>query len=98
MPRTGVRKILPRDCQAIRAIRSIDLAVKSGELYHVWIHPFDLCTDTAAMFDGLENVFAHAFRLREAGLLDVLTMGEYAQRLQKTARPEKMVVIQKETD
>ena len=81
MDRAGIRKILPRDGQAIKAMRSIDRATKSGGLYHMWFHPFNLNTDTDAMFYGLEQVFAHAHRLREAGFLDIFTMGEYAQRL-----------------
>jgi peptidoglycan/xylan/chitin deacetylase (PgdA/CDA1 family) len=83
LPRKGVRKILPRGSQALRAKRCIDKAVRTGRLYHMWFHPFDLLTDSDAMFSGLESVFAHARRLREKGLLDVLTMGDYAHRLDR---------------
>lgn len=83
LARKGIRKILPRGSQALRAKRSIDMAVRTGRLYHMWFHPFDLLTDSDAMFSGLETVFAHARRLREKGLLDVLTMGDYARRLDR---------------
>jgi hypothetical protein len=72
---------MPKGSQGRIANRTIDRAVKTGGLYHMWFHPFNLNTDTEAMFYGLEQVFAHAHRLREAGLLDIFTMGEYAQRL-----------------
>jgi len=80
-PRRGIRKVMPKGSQGRIANRTIDRAVKTGGLYHMWFHPFNLNTDTAAMFYGLEQVFAHAHRLREAGLLDIFTMGEYAKRL-----------------
>ena len=83
LPRSGIRKILPRGGQALRAKRCIDKAVMTGRLYHMWFHPFNLLTDSDAMFSGLETVFAHARRLREKGLLDVLTMGDYARRLDR---------------
>lgn len=83
MPRKGIRKILPRAGQALRAKRSIDEVVRTGQLYHMWFHPFDLLTDSDAMFSGLETVFAHARQLREKGLLDVLTMEDYARCLDR---------------
>ena len=89
LPRSGIRKVLPRGGQTLRAKRCINKAVKSGGIYHMWFHPFDLNTDTEAMFLGLEDTFAHASQMRERGLLDILTMGEYAERLEK----EKTTVL-----
>jgi len=83
LPRKGIRKILPRGGQALRAKRCIDKAVRTGRLYHMWFHPFDLLTDSDAMFAGLETVFGHARRLREKGLLNILTMEDYARCLER---------------
>jgi hypothetical protein len=83
LPRKGIRKILPRGGQALRAKRCIDKAVRTGQLYHMWFHPFDLLTDSNAMFSGLETVFDHARCLREKGLLDILTMADYARSLER---------------
>ena len=83
LPRTGVRRILPRTSQARKAKRGIDQAVGAGELYHMWFHPWNLNVDTNAMFAGLEDVFSYACRMREKGDLDILTMGEYAERLDR---------------
>lgn len=83
MPRKGIRKLLPREGQALRAKRSIDKAVRTGQLYHMWFHPFDLLSDSDAMFSGLEAVFTHARLLREKGLLDILTMEDYAWHLHR---------------
>lgn len=83
IPRTGVRRILPRTSQARKAKQGIDQAVRTGELYHMWFHPWDLNRDTNAMFSGLEDVFSYARRMREEGVLDILTMGEYAERLDR---------------
>ncbi len=81
LPRKGIRRILPRGGQALRAKRCIDKAVRLGQLYHMWFHPFDLLTDSDAMFSGLETVFSYARGLRKEGLLDILTMEDYARRL-----------------
>lgn len=49
----------------------------------MWFHPFDLLSDSDAMFSGLEAVFTHARLLREKGLLDILTMEDYAWHLHR---------------
>jgi hypothetical protein len=49
----------------------------------MWFHPWNLNVDTNAMFAGLEDVFSYACRMREKGDLDILTMGEYAERLDR---------------
>ena len=86
LPRSGIRRILPRTSQARKGKRGIDQAVRTGGLYHMWFHPWNLNTDTNAMFSGLEEVFTYARHMKERGLLDILTMGEYAERLEQEKR------------
>jgi peptidoglycan/xylan/chitin deacetylase (PgdA/CDA1 family) len=80
--RTGLRRILPPGTEALRGKRGIDQAVRSGELYHAWFHPYNLQQNPQEMFHNLEKVFAHAARMRDRELLDILTMGDYAERLE----------------
>ena len=87
MPRRGIRRILPRASQARKAKQGINQAVKTGSLYHMWCHPSDLQTDSDAMFSGLEEAFSYASRMREKGLLDILTMSAYVERLERGVRP-----------
>jgi peptidoglycan/xylan/chitin deacetylase (PgdA/CDA1 family) len=94
MPKVGIRRLIPMACQVRRVKAGINQAVRRGDLYHLWFHPFNLNAKPDAMFSGLERIFAYAARMRDKGLLDILTMGDYAQRLEESKhqpvlRPEE---------
>lgn len=82
MARDGIRKYIPIASRVLKGKRGIDNAVKTGQLYHLWFHPFNLNTDSDAMFSGLEQIFSYASRMREEGRLNILTMEEYARHLE----------------
>ncbi len=84
LPREGPFKMLPIMSRVLKAKRGMRQAIRDGTLYHLWFHPFDLSADPDAIFWGLERIFAYAKRQREAGNLDILTMREYALRLQRS--------------
>ncbi len=86
MTRRGIRKYIPIASRVLKGKRGIDRAVKTGELYHLWFHPFNLNFDSDMMLSGLEEIFSYAHQLREKGLLDILTMDEYARRLEREKR------------
>jgi hypothetical protein len=88
MARHGLRKIIPMARRVLKGKRGIDWAVSSGELYHLWFHPFNLNVDSDAMLGGLDQIFAYANRMREQGLLESLTMDDYARRLERE-KPEE---------
>jgi hypothetical protein len=88
MARHGLRKLIPMASRVLKGKRGIDWAVSSRGLYHLWFHPFNLNVDSDAMLWGLEQIFSYAHRMREQGLLDILTMDDYARRLER----EKPVV------
>ena len=69
--------------RVLKGKRGINWAVRTGGLYHLWFHPFDLNVDSDAMLSGLEKIFSYAHRMREKGLLNILTMDEYAQCLEE---------------
>ncbi len=83
MPRMGINRIIPMASRVLKGKRGINWAVKTGGLYHLWFHPFDLNVDSDAMLSGLEKIFSHAHQMREKGLLNILTMDEYRQRLEE---------------
>jgi len=83
MGRDGIRKYIPIASRVRKGKKGIDNAVKTGQLYHLWFHPFNLNTDSDAMFSGLEQIFSYASRMREEGRLNILTMEEYAGHLEK---------------
>ncbi len=79
--RNGMRRMIPMTSRVLKGKRGITHAVKTGGLYHLWFPPFNLNKDTEAMMSGLARIFEYAFRMREQGLLEILTMDDYARQL-----------------
>lgn len=84
MARNGIRKLIPIASRVWKGKQGIRQAVKTGGVYHLWFHPFNLNTDADAMLSGLERLFAYADRLRAKGVLEIATMNDYAARLATT--------------
>lgn len=79
--RDGMRRMIPMASRVLKGKRGITHAVKTGGLYHLWFPPFNLNKDTEAMLSGLARIFEYAHRMREQGLLEILTMDDYARQL-----------------
>jgi peptidoglycan/xylan/chitin deacetylase (PgdA/CDA1 family) len=77
-PRRGGWRYTPYDSQRRRAIEGLDRAAETGNVFHLWCHPYDLVLETDALLAALGDVLAHAERLREAGRLEVLPLREVA--------------------
>ena len=67
--------------------------MKTGQLYHLWFHPFNLNTDSDEMLSGLEQILSYASRMREQGLLDILTMDEYVRRLEREKKKSPSLAL-----
>jgi peptidoglycan/xylan/chitin deacetylase (PgdA/CDA1 family) len=80
--RDGIRKLIPAASRVLKAKRGIRQAMRSGGLYHLWFHPFNLNADPDTMFAGLEEILSYAAHMRATDRLDILTMGEYGRRLE----------------
>jgi hypothetical protein len=92
MARDGIRKMIPMASRVLKGKRGITHAVKTGGLYHLWFHPFNLNEDTEAMLSGLAAIFQYAHRMREQGLLEILTMDDYVRRLEREKPEERRTV------
>ena len=77
-PVDGARRFIPMRQRVRRAQKGIDAAEARGEICHLYIHPINFATDPDRMLHGLDRVLAHAARRRDAGALDILSMGEIA--------------------
>ena len=51
----------------------------------MWFHPYNLTAAPERAIDALDRICAAADRLRDAGRLDVATMGQLADRLSAEA-------------
>jgi hypothetical protein len=81
LPHEGYGRVVPVLSRVVKARNAIKRAIKNGEVYHLWLHPFNLNTRPDLAFRCLERIFSYAHGMREKGLLDIYTMDEYAQRL-----------------
>jgi len=84
MPRDRMNRVIPMASRVFKGKRGINWAVRTGGLYHLWFHPFDLNVDSDAMLSGLEKIFSYAHEMRKKRLLHILTMEQYVQRLRNS--------------
>ncbi len=79
MPYDGIRSWIPT-CQRVRqAKRGLTRAIRRGELFHLWFHPFNLGS-SVSMFDALEAILETVDRSRSSGALHTATMAEVAHK------------------
>lgn len=78
--RKGVQKLLPAT-QAVRKFRwCLRGAVRRKEVFHLWFHPSNFSHDTETQFTLFEEMLAHLAQRRAAGEIDMLTIGQCADR------------------
>lgn len=83
----GIRRFIPTSARVRQARRGLEQAVRRGQLFHLWFHPFNLGT-SEEMFEALSQILQIAARYRDAGQLRVLTMGAAAELLLDDAARE----------
>lgn len=83
--REGYARAVPMALRVRKAVAGLRRAASQAAIFHLWFHPFNLASDAEALLGGLEAIFREAARLRGQGVLDNLTMGELAQRLDALA-------------
>ena len=66
-----------------KGLKGLHKAVRSRGVYHLWTHPFNLGCGTDQLLSGLQQIFAEAARLRDAGQLETLSMGDMTERLNR---------------
>jgi hypothetical protein len=81
LPLEGVRRLIPILQRTRRCLKGIDDAARRRRLCHLWTHPINLAADPDGMLASFEVVLDRVARLRDAGDLDVLPMGEVAARV-----------------
>jgi len=78
-PSHGGWQYTPQDSQRSRAIAGLDLAARTGQIFHLWFHPFNFAPDSERLLTAFEDVLAHAYSLVQQERLDVLTMRDVAE-------------------
>lgn len=88
LSRLGIRRYIPMAWQIRKAHKGLARAVQRKEVFHFWFHPFNLCVDLEVMMQGLEAVFQRIAELRRQEKIDVLTMGQLAERCERSGVEE----------
>ena len=83
-PATRGRR-LPIGIWARRARARIRLAARERSMFHLWFHPYNVTAAPERALRGLGAICQEVARQRDAGRLDVLTMGALADRLDAAA-------------
>jgi len=79
-PRGGPRDLIPFEARVRKAKRTLDAAVRTGKMFHLWFHPENLTVDRAGMFAALRRILVAVADERERGRIEVATMGQVAAR------------------
>ncbi len=80
----GWARYLPVSFRVRKIKAGIKQAVKKKAVYHVWFHPFNIASKPDDLLTGLEMVFSYIDELRAENKIEVLSMGQIAQRLNET--------------
>ena len=64
-----------------RPIARLRQAARVRSLFHLWFHPYNVTADPDRALRALDVICREAARLRAAGRLEVMTMGDLAARL-----------------
>jgi peptidoglycan/xylan/chitin deacetylase (PgdA/CDA1 family) len=79
--RRGARRLVPLASPVAKAKAGLGRAVRENKVFHLWLHPFNLANDRENMIGAFREILAEAVRLRDAGSLDIRTMGDLATHL-----------------
>jgi peptidoglycan/xylan/chitin deacetylase (PgdA/CDA1 family) len=85
LPMEGVRRFIPMRQRVERCRRGLDRAAEEGKAFHLASHPHNLASHPRVMLAAFGAVLDHAARLRDAGRIEVLSMGAVADRLLATS-------------
>lgn len=84
MHRTGARRLISRRSRIRRSTKALRRVQADGGIFHLWTHPFNLANDPPYLLGVLEDILRSACAARDAGRLDIETMGGLADRISVT--------------
>jgi peptidoglycan/xylan/chitin deacetylase (PgdA/CDA1 family) len=73
-------KYTPHNSQINRAVKGLEKAVKSGDIYHIWFHPFNIAINLEQHLQMLEKILEYAAKLRTENLLEIRTIDGLSRR------------------
>jgi peptidoglycan/xylan/chitin deacetylase (PgdA/CDA1 family) len=86
--RYGLRRRIPIRSLRRRYVRPLERAARTGGVYHLWTHPWNLALPGSDAFELLGDVLGRAAELRDRGDIEVLTIGGLADWARRGATRE----------
>jgi peptidoglycan/xylan/chitin deacetylase (PgdA/CDA1 family) len=79
LARNGLRRLVRPGVTRLRWVRAIEEAMRQGKVFHPWFHPSAFYFDPEPQFSMIEAVLRFAAGKRDAGLLRIATMADFAE-------------------
>jgi peptidoglycan/xylan/chitin deacetylase (PgdA/CDA1 family) len=79
--RTGARRFIPMASRRRKSEAGLRRALRSGKVFHLWTHPFNLASDPPFMLAALDATLLDAVEARDKGQLIIESMGQIAERM-----------------
>lgn len=90
MSRNGLRRLVSTKSLIRKCIIGLNQAARCGETFHLWFHPSNFTYRTADQLAVLDAILQHARSLRKRGILEILTIGDQANRVRRSYRVEPL--------
>jgi peptidoglycan/xylan/chitin deacetylase (PgdA/CDA1 family) len=74
-------RLVPIAVRTSKALKGLRHAAHTGQVFHMWFHPFNIASDPGPLLRGLEDILQGVAILRSSGLMVNETMGSLAKRL-----------------
>lgn len=74
---------VPMPLRLRRCRSGIQNAILDNGIFHLWFHPHNLAKDLTLWLQGLKTLFQYIAEQREAGKLNVHTMGSYTDEIHR---------------
>jgi len=77
-PMGGLRSLIPLSSRVTQGKKGLQKAAGLGRLFHLWFHPHNLI-NAEGLLTAFRMILDQATELRDAGKLEYITMGDYAE-------------------
>ena len=79
---SGVGRIVPVQSRVRQGIKGIHRAIETSGVFHLCLHPWSLAVETERLLGGLQRILEYAVRESQEGRLNLLSMGQLAERME----------------
>lgn len=83
----GIRRIIPAMSRVRKARAGIQRAIARGEIFHLHFHPWNFGWSRGTLMAAFSRILKIAVAERDAGRLEILSMGEVARRVLASQPP-----------